>query len=156
MYTDFHPRFPAQRSLGESLLTCVPPFFCRGVRRGRPWECLRRGFRGSTFLSSSLRTCAQSCPTLRPMDCSHQAPLSMRFTRQEHWSGLPCPSLGGASWHRDQTRISALAGRFFTTEPPGTLQWFLSLKILSTSKKLSYPLWPGVLEFHQPFTPKHE
>ena len=22
---------------------------------------------------------------------AHQAPLSMRFTRQEYWSGLPCP-----------------------------------------------------------------
>ena len=31
----------------------------------------------------------QSCPTLcNPMDCSHQAPLSMEFCRQEFWSGL--------------------------------------------------------------------
>ena len=30
---------------------------------------------------------AQSCPTLRdPMDCSLQDPLSMGFSRQEHWS----------------------------------------------------------------------
>ena len=35
----------------------------------------------------------QSCPTLcDPMDCSHQAPLSMGFSRQENWSGLPFPS----------------------------------------------------------------
>ena len=34
----------------------------------------------------------QSCPTLcDPMDGSHQAPLSLGFSRQEHWSGLlPC------------------------------------------------------------------
>ena len=32
----------------------------------------------------------QSCLTLcNPMDCSHQASLSMEFSRQEHWSGLP-------------------------------------------------------------------
>ena len=24
----------------------------------------------------------------------YQAPLSMGFSRQEHWSGLPCPSPG--------------------------------------------------------------
>ena len=38
----------------------------------------------------------QSCPTLcDPMDSSlHQAPLSMRFSRQEYWSGLPFPSPG--------------------------------------------------------------
>ena len=40
---------------------------------------------------------AQLCPTLcDPMDCSlHQAPPSMGFSRQEYWSGLPFPSLGG-------------------------------------------------------------
>ena len=37
----------------------------------------------------------QSCLTLcDPMDCiAHQAPLSMGFSRQEYWSGLPFPSL---------------------------------------------------------------
>ena len=36
---------------------------------------------------------AQSCPTLcNPMDCNRQAPLSMEFSRQEYWSGLPFPS----------------------------------------------------------------
>ena len=35
----------------------------------------------------------QSCRTLRdPMDCSLQAPLSMGFSRQETWSGVPSPS----------------------------------------------------------------
>ena len=28
------------------------------------------------------------------MDYSRQAPLSMGFSRQEHWSGLPFPSPG--------------------------------------------------------------
>ena len=32
---------------------------------------------------------AQSCPTLRPHDCSLPAPLSMGFPRQEYWSGSP-------------------------------------------------------------------
>ena len=33
---------------------------------------------------------AQSCMTLcNPMDLAHQAPLSMGFSRQEHWSGWP-------------------------------------------------------------------
>ena len=25
-----------------------------------------------------------------PLDCTHQAPLSARFSRQEYWSGWPC------------------------------------------------------------------
>ena len=37
----------------------------------------------------------QSCPTLcDPIDGSHQAPPSLGFSRQEHWSGLPFPQEG--------------------------------------------------------------
>ena len=33
----------------------------------------------------------QSCLTLcHPMDHSLHSPLSLRFSRQEYWSGLPC------------------------------------------------------------------
>ena len=36
--------------------------------------------------------CAQAWPTpCDPMDCSPQDPLSMEFSRQEYWSGLPFP-----------------------------------------------------------------
>ena len=32
------------------------------------------------------------CLTLcDPMTAAHQVPLSMRFSAQEYWSGLPCP-----------------------------------------------------------------
>ena len=31
--------------------------------------------------------------SLRSHGLLHQAPLSMEFSRQEHWSGLPFPSL---------------------------------------------------------------
>ena len=35
----------------------------------------------------------QSCPTLcDPIESAHQAPPSLGFSRQEHWSGLPFPS----------------------------------------------------------------
>ena len=46
---------------------------------------------------------------------AHQAPLSMGFSRQEYWSGLPCPPPGESSWPRDQTQVSCIAGGFFTT-----------------------------------------
>ena len=37
-------------------------------------------------------------PTLcDPVDVAHQAPLSKGFSRQEYWSGLPCPSPGDLS-----------------------------------------------------------
>ena len=37
----------------------------------------------------------QSCPTFcDPKTIVHQPPLSMRFSRQEYWSGLLCPHPG--------------------------------------------------------------
>ena len=36
----------------------------------------------------------QSCPTLWGPTVNHQAPQSMGFSRQEYWSGLPCPPPG--------------------------------------------------------------
>ena len=37
---------------------------------------------------------AQLFPTLAPWTVAHQAPLSMEFSRQEYWSGLPFPFPG--------------------------------------------------------------
>ena len=50
------------------------------------------------------------------------APLSTGFPRQEYWSGLPFPSLGDLpdpGIEQAFPASPALAGRFFTTEPPG-------------------------------------
>ena len=42
-----------------------------------------------------VMSCAQLCPNLcDPVDCDHQAPLSLGFPRQEYWSGLPFPTKG--------------------------------------------------------------
>ena len=58
-----------------------------------------------------------------------QAPLSMGFFRQEHWSGLPCPPPGDLPDPRiEPASLSspALAGRFFiTTTTWGALHFFL-------------------------------
>ena len=48
-----------------------------------------------------------------------QATLSMRFPRQEYWNGLPFPSLGDIPDPGVKPKSPALAGEFFTTEPPG-------------------------------------
>ena len=40
------------------------------------------------------------------------------------------PSSRGSSWPRDQTKVSYIVGRFFTTAPPGKLQFpqYLNLR----------------------------
>ena len=54
-----------------------------------------------------------------PWTVAGQAPLSTAFPRQEHWSGLPFPSPGGLPSPGMATVSLALAGGFFTAEPPG-------------------------------------
>ena len=44
-----------------------------------------------------------------------QAPLSMGFSRQEYWSGLPYPPPGDIPDPGIEPVSHALAGRFFTT-----------------------------------------
>ena len=39
----------------------------------------------------------------------------MGFSRQEYWSGLPWPSPGESSQPREQTQVSCIPGRFFTS-----------------------------------------
>ena len=50
---------------------------------------------------------------------AHQAPLSMGFSRQEYRSGWPCLSPGDLPDPGIEPVSPALAGGFFTTEPPG-------------------------------------
>ena len=61
-----------------------------------------------------------SCTRLfcSPMDGASQAPLSMVFPRQEHWSGLSFPSPGDHPDPGIKPPSPALAGRFSTPEPP--------------------------------------
>ena len=53
-----------------------------------------------------------------PQTVAHQAPLFMGFSRQEYWSGLPCPPPGDLpdpGIEPASLMSPALAGRFFTT-----------------------------------------
>ena len=47
------------------------------------------------------------CVTLWTVAC--QAPLSMGFSRQKYWSGLPMASSRRSSWPRDWTHVSYIS-----------------------------------------------
>ena len=51
--------------------------------------------------------------------CISQVPLFMGFPKKEYWSGLPFPSPGDLPEARIKPASPALAGGFFTIEPPG-------------------------------------
>ena len=86
--------------------------------------------------TKSLQLCLTLCD---PWTAAHQAPLSMGFSRQEYWSGLPCP----APEHLPNLRIEpmsltppALAGRFFITSAP----WEASSILNCCTKHLYLPV----------------
>ena len=67
-----------------------------------------------------VHVCVLSCLTLcDPMDYICQAPLSMESSRQEYWSGLPCPPPGDPPDPGIEPEPPALAGGFFTARPLG-------------------------------------
>ena len=88
----------------------------------------------AVFLNPELKSvwgwyvcvCVLSCVLLfaAPWTVARQAPLLMEFSRQEYWSGLPFPSPGDLPNPGIKPMFlasPALAGEFFTTEPPGKL-----------------------------------
>ena len=76
-----------------------------------------------SVVSDSLQT---------PWTVALQAPLSMGFSRQEYLSGLPLSPAGNLPDPRIEPMSPALAGGFFTTQPPGKpLEGSLKSKIPS-------------------------
>ena len=79
----------------------------------RLWEGRRRTIR-------DVLSCVRLSVT--PWPVAHQAPLSMKSSKQEYWSGLPFPTRGdfpNPGIEPVSLASPALAGRFFTSAPPG-------------------------------------
>ena len=81
-----------------------------------------------------------------PWTIACHALLSMEFSRQEYWSGLPFPTPGDLPDQGIEPTFfvsPALAGRFFTTVPPGKPKDLLLLFSLSV---MSNSLWLHALQ----------
>ena len=97
---------------------------------------------------------AQSWLSLQPMDCGQTHCSVHGIFRQVYWSGLPFPSppdLPDPGIELTFPASPALAGRLFTTEPPGKL-------ILLSFKSMSYPegnLWKYHIWVCHPHYPLH-
>ena len=62
-------------------------------------------------------SCVQLFSTLWTV--AYHFPLSMGFSRQEYWSGLPCPSLGDLPDPGIKPRSPTLQAHSLPSEPPG-------------------------------------
>ena len=72
-------------------------YFWTTLKRWK-WKCIRSVMSDSVF----------------PWTLGHQASLSMEFSRQEYWSGLPLPSPGHLPEPGIEPWVSRMAGRFLT------------------------------------------
>ena len=92
--------------------------------------------------------CVLGCVQLfaTPWTVARQAPLSMEFSRQEHWSGLPFPPpehLPDSGIEAMSLASLALAGGFFTTEPPGKPLGNVQISKENVIKVIDGYLWGG-------------
>ena len=77
---------------------------------------------GKFYFLSKVLFClvAQSCPTLwDPMDCSLPGSCPWQFSRQEYWSGLPCPPPGNLPNPGIEPRSPTLQTDSLPVELPG-------------------------------------
>ena len=70
----------------------------------------------SASVSSSV---VSDTSRLHGLHIAHQASLSMEFSRQEYWSGLPFPSLGDLPNPEIKPGSPAFQADSLPSEPPG-------------------------------------
>ena len=79
-------------------------------------------------------TCVQLCVTLWTI--THQARLSMGFSKQEYWSGLPCPPSGDPP-NPGMEHTPLMSSVLYTKRPMGSPSLHLELQIHWSYKTVS-------------------
>ena len=89
---------------------------------GRREQIFTAGLRQETacawHISKSESHSVMSDSVLCPWTVACQAPLFMEFSRQEYWSGLPCPSPGDLPNPGIEPRSPVLQADSLPSEPP--------------------------------------
>ena len=108
----------------------------------RPTSQTKRRFTEKGLFKYILFFCclvSKSCPTLcDPMDYSLPGSSVHRILQARILEWVAMPSSKGSSWLRDGT--PALAGRFFTAEPPGKPISIHAAKLLQSCRTLCDPI----------------
>ena len=72
-----------------------------------------------------------------PWTAVHQAPLPMGFSRQEHWSGVPLPSLSTDLTHTQIPTSYVPATQTFSLSPNTTPWWFCIFSYVVSPPRIS-------------------
>ena len=104
------------------------------------YDGVEKGGRGAVMRGGRERSpqgrvlCAVLSPSVvpdsLPWTVACQAPLSLEFSRQEYWSGLPCPPPGDLPKPGIEPRPLALQADSLPSEPPGNLNYSVNTEIL--------------------------
>ena len=91
-----------------------------------------------------------------PWTVAHQAPLSMGFSRQEYWSGLPFPSLGNIAHPGSNPGLLHCRQIFWPTEPSISVQKCFKMAAGSAEKAYVWRGWSSwVLKFSEVGEQRH-
>ena len=121
------------------------PHICKmEIKMSNSQGCCEKWNNGCKTAGKMLSTecsAARSCSTLY-----NQAPLSMRFSRQRYWRGLP--SSRGSPWPRHWTCLSCVSriGGFFTAKSPRWLyrphsRYLINFNVSHTWTEMSCERW---------------
>ena len=102
----------------------------------------------------SLSSCSVVSNSATPCSIADQAPLSIEFSRQEYWSGLPFPSPGYLPDPGIENTSPVLTGGFFITEPPLSLQNAILL-VYSQGWATITTIKKKPCTYYQPISPQH-
>ena len=94
-----------------------------------------------------------------PWAVAYQAPLSMGFSRQEYWSGLPFPSPGDLPNPGIEPGFPTLEADALTSEPPGNQnKWLFFIRSIGTqtiSLSSQEAIWKGKIQKSSQTWPYH-
>ena len=96
--------------LQTRILEWVAIPFSRGSSQFRDWTWVMHCRQIFYHLLLLLSRFSRVWPCANPQTAAHQAPLSLGFSRQKHWSGLPFPS----------PMHACMLSRFSCVQPCGT------------------------------------
>ena len=86
--------YATAKSLQSCLTLCDPidSSLVPGILQARTLEWVAISFSNACKWKVKVKLLSQVRPSATPWTTAFQAPLSMRFSRQEYWSGVPLPS----------------------------------------------------------------
>ena len=120
-----------------------------GILQARALEWVAISFSNAWKWNVKVKSLSRVQLVVTPWAAAHQAPLSMRFSRQEYWSGVPSPSLYGYYTSlegvrhdlatKQQQYLSSINCLFFILWNTWTFSCSFLLSCLSSSRPPSLP-----------------